>query len=71
MDLEVQGQLPVVRRHDRTVDIGETMEGVPALVDGGITDFRVNFSLPADPHELADRLADIVGSFRQAVGREA
>ncbi len=70
LDLEVQGTLPVVRRDDRSVDVDATMGGVPALAKGGITDFRINFSLPEDPVELAATLPDVVGAFRRAVGRE-
>jgi probable F420-dependent oxidoreductase len=61
---QVEGPLPAVRDGDGALDVPRTMEGVPALVAAGITDFR----LPRYATE-PDQLGPIVTAFRAAVGR--
>jgi probable F420-dependent oxidoreductase len=61
---QVEGSLPAVRDGDGALDIPRTMEGVPALVAAGITDFR----LPRWATEPG-QLGPIVAAFRAAVGR--
>jgi probable F420-dependent oxidoreductase len=61
--------LPGVRKDDGQLDPERTMEAVPALVEGGITDVRVTLSLPDDRAAVEDLLAPIVLAFRSAVGR--
>ncbi|HEY1465844.1 MAG TPA: TIGR03619 family F420-dependent LLM class oxidoreductase [Acidimicrobiales bacterium] len=68
-DLQVQGRLPIVKSPDGTVDLARTMEGVPALAEAGITDFRAPVSIALEPSANADYLSEMVAAFRQAVGR--
>jgi hypothetical protein len=42
------------------------MEGVPALVEGGITDFRAYVAIPAGVDAATESLAEIVDAFRNA-----
>jgi hypothetical protein len=51
------------------MDLGRTMEGVPALAEAGITDFRAPVSITLEPGATADYLSEMVEAFRQAVGR--
>jgi len=67
--LQVPGNLPVVKDADGGLDLERTMEGVPALVRAGLTDFRANISVPAGESEAVDRLSEVVVAFRSAVGR--
>jgi hypothetical protein len=67
--LQVVGRLPVVTGADGTLAVDRTMDGVPALVEAGITDFRTSFRLPADPTAAADHLGDIVTAFRAVTDR--
>jgi probable F420-dependent oxidoreductase len=67
--LQVTTGLPIVKDADGNLDLVPTMEGVPPLVDAGITDFRV-YAVPSDPSEAADFLEGLVGAFRAAVGRQ-
>ncbi len=66
---QVQGRLPVVKGPDGSMDLDRTMEGVPALAEAGITDFRAPVSITLEPGATADALAEMVSVFRQAVGR--
>ena len=66
--LRVVGSLPVVRG-DEGIDVDRTMEGVPALVELGVTDFQANVAVPDDSNAARDYLSGIVGAFRVAVGR--
>jgi probable F420-dependent oxidoreductase len=66
--LQVTTGLPIVKDADGNLDLARTMEGVPPLVDAGITDFRV-YAVPSDLSEAADFLEGLVGAFRAAVGR--
>jgi alkanesulfonate monooxygenase SsuD/methylene tetrahydromethanopterin reductase-like flavin-dependent oxidoreductase (luciferase family) len=67
--LQVVGRLPVVTDADGTLAVDRTMDGVPALVDAGVTDFRTSFRLPADPSAAADQLRGIVAAFRAVTDR--
>lgn len=66
---QVQGRLPVVKGPDGSMDLARTMEGVPALAEAGITDFRAPISITLEPSVTPDYLAEMVTTFRQAVGR--
>ena len=65
-DLEVVGSLPGVRNGDGALDLGRTMEGVPALVAAGVTDFRASLRLPPDDAQARDHLLEVVAAFRAA-----
>lgn len=64
--LQVTGALPVVKDAGGALDIARTMEGVPALVDAGLTDLRAGVSVPRDPSAATDFLAMLVAAFRDA-----
>jgi probable F420-dependent oxidoreductase len=64
-DLQVLGTLPVVVDADRP-DVPATMASVPAMVEAGITDFRVHFPLPRARAEATDALGAVVDAFRAA-----
>jgi probable F420-dependent oxidoreductase len=68
-DLQVQGILPVVHDHG-TVDVAATIAAVPALAASGITDFRLMHHWGGDPADDAALLPELVGAFRQTVGRD-
>jgi probable F420-dependent oxidoreductase len=61
----VLGTLPIVR-NDSAIDLAATMAGVPALVAGGVTDFRAYVAIPAGVEAATDCLAEVVDAFRQA-----
>ncbi len=66
---QVTGSLPAVFDERKQLDLAGTMERVPPLVDAGLTDFRAQLRLAADPSEARDQLAEVVSAFRKAVGR--
>jgi probable F420-dependent oxidoreductase len=61
----VLGTLPIVR-NDGSIDLAATMARVPALVEGGITDFRAYVAIPAGVDAATESLAEIVDAFRNA-----
>lgn len=65
---DVVGRLPLRRAGD-AIDLDATMDGVAALREAGITDFRAGFRLPAGRAEVVDLVAPVVGAFREATGR--
>jgi probable F420-dependent oxidoreductase len=67
--LQVTGSLPTATGPDGKPDLGGIMDVVPALVDAGVTDFRIGLRLPEDPAAVTDHLSEVVGLFRAAVGR--
>jgi len=66
---EVTSHLRVVNGDDGKIDLDRTMEPVPAMVEGGITDFRVTLPLPTELAAATDYLSPIVEAYRKAVGR--
>jgi probable F420-dependent oxidoreductase len=62
----VAGNLPLARGPDGAPLIAETMAGVPALVEAGVTDFRALLPLPRDLAAAEDYLAPWVQAFRAA-----
>lgn len=67
--LQVVGYLPIVNGTNGGVDIGRTMERLPALVEIGVTDFVTNLPLPSDQGAAEEKLRPVVSAFRAAVGR--
>ncbi len=67
--LQIPGNLPAVKTADGALDLGATMAGVPALVEAGVTDFRLNGAIPVERSAAVDMLSPIVAAFRSAVGR--
>jgi probable F420-dependent oxidoreductase len=66
---QVKGNLPLVKGPGGGPDLSRSIEQVPALVEAGVTDFRIGFAVPADPGAAADLLSETVTAFRQATGR--
>jgi probable F420-dependent oxidoreductase len=69
-DIQIVGNLAPVRGDGGKVDVDRTLEGVPALVDAGVTDVRAGLSVPDDANAAQDYLADVVQKFRAIVGRK-
>jgi probable F420-dependent oxidoreductase len=67
--MQVMGGLPVATGPDGKPDLDRIMAVVPGLVDAGVTDFRAGLRVPEDEKAAADYLAEVVSSFRSAVGR--
>jgi probable F420-dependent oxidoreductase len=64
--IQVAGVLPAVRREDRSIDLGATMERVPPLVEAGVTDFRAYLPVPSEYEAAVDHLRAIVDAFHEA-----
>lgn len=64
-DFGVQGAVTPVRDADGTLDIGRTLERVPALVAAGVTDVRVPLGFGSSVAESVDLLAPVVAAFRE------
>ncbi len=65
LGLGIAGKLPNVMGKDGTPDIDATTEGLPALVEAGVTDVRLQLPVPGDVNEAEDYLAPWVEAFRQ------
>ena len=62
--ISVQAPLPPVRGGDG-LDVAATMDGVPELVDAGVSNVYLNaMSVAASPAAVIDRLPDLVRSFQ-------
>jgi probable F420-dependent oxidoreductase len=66
---QVTGALPVAKDASGAIDLGQTMDRVPALVEAGITDFTAGLPVPKDPSKATDYLSEVVTAFRKVVGR--
>jgi probable F420-dependent oxidoreductase len=66
---QVRGRLPVVWGPGGEADLARTMEGVPGLIEAGITDFDIPLPIPRDPSAATDYLSQVVRAFREVVGR--
>ncbi|QLL08826.1 TIGR03619 family F420-dependent LLM class oxidoreductase [Mycobacterium vicinigordonae] len=64
--LQVQGSAGLLRGADRSIDVPTSVAVVPQLVADGATDIRFSGSLPADPAQAHDVLAELVSAFRAA-----
>ncbi|MEA2681947.1 MAG: hypothetical protein QOK05_275 [Chloroflexota bacterium] len=69
--LMVAAPLPVLTQPDGQLDLERTMDPVPALARGGLTDFRVRFALPDDRAGAFERISAVVTAFRAATGEAA
>ncbi len=68
-NLQVAGSLPVVRGTGGQMDVGRTMEGVPALVAAGVTDFSLPWNPRAKDQAQAEAaLRPVVDAFRSVTG---
>jgi hypothetical protein len=66
---QTTSQLPLVRGANEQIDLDATMEGALRLVEGGVTDLRIQLPLPGERALLEDQFRPIVEAFRAAVGR--
>jgi probable F420-dependent oxidoreductase len=66
---EVTAYLPAVKNDSGGLDRDATMQAVPAMVEAGITDFRIRFPLPKEADAVRDAIAPVVETFRRAAGR--
>lgn len=64
----VTAPLAVKKNDSGVMDITATMAGVPAMLEAGITDFRIRFPLPAEREAVEDAIAPVVEAFRKASG---
>ena len=65
---QLTATLPAVKGDDG-IDLERTMEGVPPMVEAGVTDFRAYLPVPADPNAAQDYLSGVVAAFRKTTGR--
>lgn len=64
--LEVSAPLRLVRDADGNADLVATMDAVPALVEGGVTDFRGALPVAKDVTTATEQFGEIVKAFRRA-----
>ena len=61
-----------MKKNDKGVmDIAATMASVPAMLESGITDFRIRFPLPTEREAVEDAIAPVVEAFRAASASSA
>lgn len=65
-DLQVVGNLRARRADDGALDVAATMEGVPALIEAGVTDVRLMVPIADDDAAALDHLSAVVERFRAA-----
>jgi len=58
------GILPIAR-NGTDIDIEETMNEVPELIQSGVTDFRAYLGIPAGLEQATDYLSKVVQRFQQ------
>ena len=63
-ELQVQAPVATVTDGEGGTDLAATMAAVPPLIEGGVTDVRVNVRLPRSRAEATDVLGDVVEAFR-------
>ncbi len=66
LELGVAGKLPSVMGKDGAPDVNATMAGLPALVEAGVTDVRLQLPVPEDVAAAEDYLTPWVLAFRAA-----
>ena len=69
--LQVAGTLRLFMAEDGAIDIRRSMEAVPRLAEGGLTDFRVRIAVPNDRSAAYEVVSAVVSAFRAAVGQPA
>ncbi|ADP83469.1 TIGR03619 family F420-dependent LLM class oxidoreductase [Pseudofrankia inefficax] len=69
LELGVAGKLPNVAAPDGSPDLAATIDGLPALVEAGVTDVRLQLPVPDDAHAAEDYLTPWVTAFREAASR--
>lgn len=65
---QVTSYLPLAQEGGR-IHLERTMAAVPAMREGGITDFRITLELPREHAAALDLLSPVVEAFRKAAGR--
>jgi probable F420-dependent oxidoreductase len=66
---QVSSYIQLAQADGGAIDAEQTMAPVPAMVEAGITDFRVTLNLPTEFAACQDMLSPLVQAFRKAVGR--
>ena len=66
--LGVVGALRVERDDDSRVDVARTMAPVESMAANGITDFRLQMSIPSSHERALDELSMLADAFRARVG---
>ncbi|MDP7721675.1 TIGR03619 family F420-dependent LLM class oxidoreductase [Mycobacterium sp. TY814] len=66
--LEVQGSAALVKGSDRRIDVRASVAVVPRILADGATDIRFSGSLPSDPDQAREVLAELVSAFRAITG---
>lgn len=64
--LQVSAPLRLVRDAQRRPDLTATMAEVPRLVDSGVTDLRIRYSVARDSENAGDEFARLVEAFNSA-----
>jgi probable F420-dependent oxidoreductase len=67
--VRVAGKLPNVLGPDGRPEVGPTIDGLPALIEAGVTDVRLMLPVPEDVAAAQDYLTPWVAAFREAAGR--
>ncbi|MGI8608888.1 MAG: TIGR03619 family F420-dependent LLM class oxidoreductase [Candidatus Dormibacteria bacterium] len=64
----VEAPLPILLATDGGLDLERTMDVVPRLIKGGVTDFRARVALPYDRAKATEILHEVVSAFRASAG---
>jgi hypothetical protein len=64
--LAVLAPLPLTRLPDRSLDLGASMDRLPALVSAGVTDVLVHVRVPDSFAGALDAYSELVVAFREA-----
>ncbi|HJM98196.1 MAG TPA: hypothetical protein QF776_08510, partial [Acidimicrobiales bacterium] len=65
-EIKVMGIMPIIR-DEEGIDLDATMEGIPELVETGVTDFRAYLPVPMGIEEATDYLSNIVERFNETL----
>jgi hypothetical protein len=61
--------LPARWQRDRSLDLGATMDRLPALAEAGVTDFLVHVRVPDSFAGARDVYSELVAAFEETTGR--
>lgn len=66
--LAVLAPLPMQRQRDRSLDLAATMEGLPPLIEAGVTDFLAHVRVPDSHAGAHDVYSELVAAFKETTG---
>jgi hypothetical protein len=69
LELGIAGKLFAVPGQDGQPDLGPTIAGLPALIEAGVDDVRLQLPVPPEINAAHDYLAPWVAAFAQAADR--